>query len=449
MSVVKKFLVAVVSFLGALVVSFALIAAVFYMFGLNKQPNLPAPNPVTSQDVNTAKTLAKRTIHGVQHNPEGTTLIARNDEITSALKLLNRRFPELRAQVNLDNQHGEIAFSLGLQRLRINKFLNGTAHFTSVDSQLKLSGVTLGKLPVPSWLVNFLAWEAAYLALGRDYVSSIASNFSAINIHTEYVSADYAQKFDHSNVLARLAQRYQSFKGQNYGVESAQIAKYMTLIHTHFRTYEKLQLDELLNFAGPHIFKPSATPAELQGEMRAFLLAATIYVAPHEIAPVFNYLGYFKSRGEKNIYTQLKAKTHPSVTLLRRSDLAKHFLVSAALHILGDKSLSYEIGQLKEVFDSRKGGSGFSFYDLAADRSGTLFAISATGNHAASFAAYLAQKQLKEEHLFPLELSLKEGLTETEFVEVYGHLGSPGYQRAVNEIDEAILKNTIFNTHAN
>jgi hypothetical protein len=57
-----------------------------------------------------------------------------------------------------------------------------------------------------------------------------------------------------------------------------------------------------------------------------------------------------------------------------RHDLCQHFVVSCALTVqLGPKQAE-NAGIVKEVLDSRKGGSGFSFCDLSADLAGVTFA---------------------------------------------------------------------------
>lgn len=62
------------------------------------------------------------------------------------------------------------------------------------------------------------------------------------------------------------------------------------------------------------------------------------------------------------------------VLLSGRHDLTLHFLYSAAIKLISSAQLSQQIGNLKEIMDATKGGSGFSFVDLAADYAGIYFA---------------------------------------------------------------------------
>ena len=61
-------------------------------------------------------------------------------------------------------------------------------------------------------------------------------------------------------------------------------------------------------------------------------------------------------------------------TVHGRHDLCQHFVVSCALTVqLGAKNAE-RAGIVKELLDSRPGGSGFSFADLSADLAGVNFA---------------------------------------------------------------------------
>jgi hypothetical protein len=88
-------------------------------------------------------------------------------------------------------------------------------------------------------------------------------------------------------------------------------------------------------------------------------------------------------------------------TLRGRDDWTKHFFVSAALTVLSAQAPSDAIGIVKEELDAG-GGSGFSFGDLLADRTGTTFAFLATRDAAAGAGAPGAPRRgLSHRRLFP------------------------------------------------
>lgn len=128
--------------------------------------------------------------------------------------------------------------------------------------------------------------------------------------------------------------------------------------------------------------------------------------------------------------------------LLGRADLAKHWAMSAALAVTAGDDVGLALGEWKELADSRPDGTGFSFVDLAADRSGI-----ATGRRALdpATAPALAGRlaQARSEDLLPVRaLALAEGMPEAEFAKRFGNLDSAAYAAVIARID-AVLANTV------
>lgn len=103
-------------------------------------------------------------------------------------------------------------------------------------------------------------------------------------------------------------------------------------------------------------------------------------------------------------------------TMHGRYDLTQHFSVSCALTALAGEQSARSIGVAKETADSR-GGSGFSFRDLAADLAG------------ATFAKHLIDSKIRlpdiassffVETYLPAVKDLPEGLSEEEFERQFG-----------------------------
>jgi hypothetical protein len=126
------------------------------------------------------------------------------------------------------------------------------------------------------------------------------------------------------------------------------------------------------------------------------------------------------------------------VELAQRSDTPLHFLVSSALAVTGGGPLADAIGLYKEVADS-KGGSGFSFNDLAADRAGTRFGQQALRDPQ-GFQSRLAAIRLEESDLLPPIADLPEAMSADEFARRYGGVGAPAYQRMLADIEARLDK---------
>ncbi len=125
-----------------------------------------------------------------------------------------------------------------------------------------------------------------------------------------------------------------------------------------------------------------------------------------------------------------------AVTLAGRDDFPQHWLVSAAIAAEGGGPLADAIGLYKELGDTRRGGSGFSFTDLAADRAGTLVGLRAVEAPAALQARLAAG--VEERDLIPEVADLPEFMSAAEFARRYGAVGSPAYRRVLAAIEARV-----------
>lgn len=129
------------------------------------------------------------------------------------------------------------------------------------------------------------------------------------------------------------------------------------------------------------------------------------------------------------------------IPLRNRVDWTKHLWVSAAIELASNESTSLAIGMLKEQMDSRRGGSGFSFADLAADMAGIRFARLATSSESeARRAQSLLAEGFDPAILMPPAADLPEGLREHVFEQEYGGVNGPGYRRVVQMINDRLDK---------
>ena len=165
---------------------------------------------------------------------------------------------------------------------------------------------------------------------------------------------------------------------------------------------------------------------DVQRFNRAALVALSFYVVGEEakrLAP------------SANRQANACARTSETILLAGRADLAKHWAFSAALRaVLGERSAT-TLGEWKELSDSLPDGSGFSFVDLAADRSGIRVAASAVDARFAYRTARKLADVTDNELLPPSLLRVREGLSEAEFVRRYGAVEARRYQVLVQEID--------------
>lgn len=146
------------------------------------------------------------------------------------------------------------------------------------------------------------------------------------------------------------------------------------------------------------------------------------------------------AKRERDPVLQKKRETlRNRITLRGRNDLSKHFWVSAGLVAMSNETNAKGVGIAKEVMDSRPGGSGFSFADLAADLAGIRFALLATTK--IEQAEELRERVLhtrQSDDFCPNIEGLPEGLTAEQFQNELGGLGGKKTRDLFRQIDDRI-----------
>lgn len=163
--------------------------------------------------------------------------------------------------------------------------------------------------------------------------------------------------------------------------------------------------------AADALLRTQAGEGDAGAELRALLLTLSLHAVGRSAAPLLD--------GPQPVAPPL------ALQLAGRDDMAQHFLLSAWLALEGGGGLSAALGLGKELADAR-GGSGFSFNDLAADEAGTRLGQEAARAPQRLLAALAAGPA--EGALFPRIDDLPEYLGEAEFRRRFGGLQGEGYR---------------------
>lgn len=175
---------------------------------------------------------------------------------------------------------------------------------------------------------------------------------------------------------------------------------------------------------------PSGQPDAVEHNRAAFVALAAYTVGP-------SAMRLAKGMQERVLLCPGAARV---ARIVGRDDLPKHWSLSAALSVTLGDDVSTAMGEWKELSDSRPNGSGFSFVDLAADRSGLAAAKRATDpTNAAAMTNRL--RRASADQIIPIgALALSEGLTETQFVTRYGTIDSKAFADATARVDAVIAR---------
>ena len=290
----------------------------------------------------------------------------------------------------------------------------------SADGLPTFESLRIGRLPVPAWLANFAARQALEYVNGEEAVDVLAGAVKQVSIADRTLAVTYQWQ---SDLMARLS---------SAAIPEADLARLKVyeakLVEVGTKAPKKVSLAQLL----PPVFKlagerSAAAGADPIAENRAAIAVLMFYVTHH---------GLEKLLPGAEPWPKAAVRT---VKLNGRDDFPKHFIISAALSAAAGSPLSDAIGLYKEVKDSR-GGSGFSFNDIAADRAGSRMGEMAS---ASPEAARLLQQKLaagpREPDLMPATSDLPEFMPEPEFKARFGGIGEPKYNLMMLDIENRIV----------
>ena len=381
---------------------------------------LEARPRVTQTAVLAASDIA-RALHLLQRNdPRGklpgitraVTLSQRDLELL--INQAGRRYGEPRARVQLQPGLARVQASLALPDNPLGGWLNLDAVLRETPALPRVDRLHIGRLPVPAWLAERALPRlldalnlGAQGALAQRLLSHVG--FGPQSLVLAYAWPDNPQQ-DLANSLLPAEEQ------ARLRVYSDQLAR----LSVELAPAGPVSITRLLRPVFELASQRSHSPAAAVLENRAALVALAFLV---------------NGQGMSALVPGARQWPQPRplrITLLGRPDTAQHFLVSAALSAEGGGPLADAIGLYKEVADSR-GGSGFSFNDLAADRAGTRLGQLAA-RHPQLLQTRLAAG-MQEADLMPAVADLPERLAAREFDRRFGGVGGPAYQQMIQTID--------------
>jgi hypothetical protein len=213
-------------------------------------------------------------------------------------------------------------------------------------------------------------------------------------------------------------------------------------------TRENAALPEAKRVAGDaladHYVRRAAAAAG--GDVRAFLVGAAHAVDPKGALAAHPVTAASFRGLETAEEAKARREALGTPSLRGRNDLLLHFLASAAVAALAGPVPAEAGGIGKEVADSR-GGSGFSFADLAADLAGIRFAawlLDPAGKGRLDRVA----KGFAGEEFLPDVSKEPEGLAEAEFTKSYVSTSDEKFRAKVKCLKEAVAALAVYREDA-
>lgn len=395
------------------------VVSVLLSFALDNSPLMAIDHGFNREDIQRAKQILQ--VKPDEREQIKTLNLNQNDINVAASYLLNH-FVENTVRIVIEEDRVLIKIAVFVPQTLWGRYLDFSFKLLQKEGDIKIKSLKIGRISIPDPAANYLAKAAIhspplrqYWLLANQYVQSV--NITPGNVEIGYQAAivDEAKQ-----LVMRKHHAYPSLH-----VYQQQINDIVTQHDSNWR----LSLSDLLQPLFASAYQRSDQDSVIQ-ENRAVIIAVASYIYKHELRN-FLPLGL--------IYN----KEYP-VYAYKRSDIPQHFIASALLVAVNNAVLAEKMGEGKELGDAGY-GSGFSFIDLAADRTGTRFGKLATSDP--KRARQLQERMANIKHysdIIPEMLDLPEHMDDTAFKARFQKPGSAQYQAMIEEIERRIERLAIY-----
>lgn len=402
-------------FLLLILLSPLALAALAWLM-LAEEPAVTRSVKLSHADIARAKDILKANDPRHLRAGETRTLSIPAKDLDLAANYVAQQLVGAKARITLASDMLLLKLSRELPFLPLRNQLNAEARVHAEGGEARIGEVRIGQVPIPGSLATLIGAKLIDAYFARAQIDAAASVLQDLRLSTDRVALTYRW---HPQLMEEARDSLLT------GVDRE------ALRHYH---------DRLVQMQREGLGTRGSLVDLLQPLFRDAAERSNSNDPTEENTALLTVLGTWAGRQDlrRLVPGDIPRPRGFRLKLQGRKDFAQHFLISAALAARGDGNLSDAVGLFKEIADSDR-GSGFSFTDIAADRSGTRFGELATRDRA---DARRLQKRLsagvREEEIMPPARDLPEHLSATAFEARFGSVGSPAYQAMMDEIERRI-----------
>jgi hypothetical protein len=401
---------------------------------LQREP-LVAENARTRfDDISDAKDILKR-FDPRMMSADATTKVSVTDaEISMAISAALSRLPRMTGRVEATPEGVALqgTAEMPIPDTFLGRYVNVDAVVAPSDSELVFSKLQVGAISVPTWIIKPVTVFALDWFMGDGKGEPAYASIRSVAVKNNVITVAFKPP---ANLVADV--KAAAGRAIHLGNAEGVRAYYRKLLQVHAVIGGGGQAS-LSSYMGPlfALAEERSKANDPVEENRALILALAMFFGDDRFELLLRDVKTADLRGEVFDVDDVK--------LERRHDWVQHFTTTAGLQVAAGSGISNFIGEAKEIKDS-EGPSGFSFTDIAADRTGVRFAEVATASAA---SARRLQKALaggvSEADFFPKVGDLPEGLSEAEFKAAYRDIDTPDYTAMIRAIDRRIAKVALY-----
>jgi len=357
-----------------------------------------------------------------------STITLSEAELNDLIALASRGIDGLKGKVRLSPTGFSIDFTVDMPQNPFGQYINLTATIVPSSEGLVVNHLAIGNLPISGeWLISLVEVVLNRVLKDEQLGTELLSSIESVAVNSTELTLVYHTVPDFRRKLAKLKRGVSFIRDDSERVKHY----YQDLCRFHHEggLGNRVSLGVYLSHSFADAAQRSQENDEADEENKAALLALAIFLGSEKFNTVIGALDESMLKNCQPWGSQ--------VVLANRNDLRLHFVFSAALKVISSSGISFSIGEFKELLDTERGGSGFSFADLAADRAGIRFAEFAVDDASAEQLQIMAAELAKEKAFFPLISGLPEGIGQQEF-EGRGGIESEFYRKYLSDIERRI-----------
>jgi histidinol phosphatase-like PHP family hydrolase len=401
---------------------------VLLFFGLSLSPVIEKNSALTPKKTQLAKQSAKRVWEKLSSTHTFVELEITQIELDAIMNAAAHSIPSSRFEARLSNFGMILLASKSISIWGDSVvYLNLNCLLTSNDDIFEIETCHIGSIPLPGFIAQFLINSSVSLVFGSDVKNTLEELIQSAKVSNNKVTLFTTKKYDLKTKVKSSVKTVTSTIraiNKNENINNDRVVFYVDQLKKIKASEDSLgfYIGQLFYIVKNESFNRSPTE-----ENTAALWALAITFGDQSFA---RFIGLEK---------QITLSSYKPTTLRGRGDLVLHFLYSTILEQIGDSDIGLSIGEIKELLDSNKGGSGYSFADLAADKAGLMFSsMLVESKEQAKYAQTLLASSNNESLFFPFVHDLPEGFKGNEFQKVFNNIRSPLYKEQEKTIDNRI-----------
>lgn len=400
---------------------------------LDTSPSVSANASEQIADADTVKKLLAQIRRSINDRERGHVITVSEQQVESLIGFVQRAAPYINGTSAIHPDYGTIEASVAVPAAITTLYLNLEVKVLPAD-KLAIEYVQVGSLSLPGPFAVGLVESALNIYTDSEIGTQAKEQITRVAM-TDTQVAVALQPMD--SFLRQLNEIRAGFDEEERDELTELTAYYLRYIAGRDIALKKKPqpFNSYLNLIMARAREQSTQENVLQHN-KAAVLALAIFIGHHRIA---NFVGDVQPDVEHAL------KPASSVLLRGRSDLSKHFIISAALKMLSEQDVTVAIGEFKELMDRGMGGSGYSFVDLTADLAGVELARVLADPDTALRAQNTLASTSDESIYMPEIDGLVEGLSKQEFTRRYEKVDSEAYLREVEQIRAKLAQMPFYN----